>query len=101
MNIIMNNKKQYERTARCLRAMAHPTRLLILELLSGSERSVGDLEKLLEVSQSNLSQHLNLMKDKDLLVSRRVGNQVYYRLQDNRLMGLMALMQDLFSVTKL
>jgi hypothetical protein len=33
-----------------------------------------------------------------LLVSRRVGNQVYYRLQDNRLMGLMALMQDLFSL---
>jgi ArsR family transcriptional regulator, virulence genes transcriptional regulator len=59
---------------------------------------VGDLEKILEVSQSNLSQHLNLMKDKDLLVSRRVGNQVYYRLQDNRLMGLMALMQDLFSL---
>lgn len=86
----------YERMARCLRTMAHPTRLLILELLSGSERSVGDLEKLLTVSQANLSQHLNLMKDKGLLASRRAGTQVYYRLQDNRLMGLLALMRDVF-----
>ena len=57
---------------------------------------MGALEKILEISQANLSQHLNLMKDKGLLSSRRVGNQVYYRLRDNRLMGLMALVQDLF-----
>ncbi len=94
---MINNILQLERAARCLRAMAHPTRLMILQLLSESERSVRELEKLLEVSQSNLSQHLNLMKDKDLLVSRRAGNQVYYSLKDNRLMGLMALMQDLFT----
>jgi ArsR family transcriptional regulator, virulence genes transcriptional regulator len=93
---MINQIVELDRAARCLRVMAHPTRLLILQLLSQSERSVGELENLLEVSQSNLSQHLNLMKDKELLVSRRVGNQVYYRLQDNRLMGFMALMQDLF-----
>ena len=87
---------QLEQAARCLKAMAHPTRLMILQLLIESERPVGELEKLLEVSQANLSQHLNLMKDKKLLASRRVGNQVYYRLHDNRLMGLMALIQDLF-----
>jgi ArsR family transcriptional regulator len=93
----MIKKIPYERTAQCLRAMAHPTRLLILQRLSESERSVGDLEKILEISQSNLSQHLNLMKNKELLASRRAGNQVYYRLQDNRLMGLLALAQDLFA----
>jgi ArsR family transcriptional regulator, virulence genes transcriptional regulator len=90
------NITQLERAARCLRVMAHSTRLMILQLLSESERSVSELEKLLEVSQSNLSQHLNLMKDRELLVSRRAGNQVYYSLKDKRLMGLMALMQDLF-----
>jgi DNA-binding transcriptional ArsR family regulator len=93
---MINQIAQLDQAARCLKAMAHPTRLMILQLLSGSERSVGALEKLLSVSQANLSQHLNLMKDKQLLASRRVGNQVYYRLQDNRLMGLMALIQDLF-----
>jgi DNA-binding transcriptional ArsR family regulator len=94
---MISDLEQIERAARCLRAMAHPTRLTILHLLSESERTVSELEKLLAISQSNLSQHLNLMKDKDLLVSRREGNQVYYRLKDNRLMGLMALVQDLFS----
>jgi DNA-binding transcriptional ArsR family regulator len=90
---------QLEQAARSLKALAHPTRLMILQLLIESERPVGELEKLLEVSQANLSQHLNLMKDKKLLASRRAGNQVYYRLHDNRLMGLMALIQDLFIKT--
>ena len=93
---MINQLAQLEQAARCLKVMAHPTRLMILHLLSESEQSVGELEKLLEVSQANLSQHLNLMKDKRLLSSRRAGNQVYYRLHDNRLMGLMALIQDLF-----
>ena len=93
---MINQKDQLEQAARCLKAMAHPTRLMILHLLSESEQSVGELEKLLEVSQANLSQHLNLMKDKKLLSSRRAGNQVYYRLHDNRLMGLLALVHDLF-----
>ena len=89
-------KTHLDQAARGLKAMAHPTRLMILHLLSESEHSVGALEKFLEISQASLSQHLNLMKDKGLLSSRRVGNQVYYRLRDNRLMGLMALVQDLF-----
>jgi DNA-binding transcriptional ArsR family regulator len=96
--IIKNNS--LDRAARSLKAMAHPTRLMILQLLSESEQTVGVLEKKLEISQSSLSQHLNLMKDKGLLNSRRVGNQIYYRLKDNRLMGLMALVQDLFGENK-
>lgn len=90
----------YEQAANRLKAMAHPTRLLILHLLSESEQSVGTLEKMLDISQGNLSQHLNLMKDKNLLLSRRAGNQVYYRLRDNRLMGLMALVEDLLGQSK-
>jgi DNA-binding transcriptional ArsR family regulator len=93
---MINNISLLEQAARGLKAMAHPTRLIILQLLSESEQSVGALESKLGISQSNLSQHLNLMKDKGLLNSRRDGNQVYYRLRDNRLMGLMALVQDLF-----
>lgn len=96
---MINQPTQLEEAARGLKAMAHPARLMILQLLSESERSVGNLEKLLGISQANLSQHLNLMKDKGLLTSRRDGNQVYYRLRDNRLMGLMALIQDLFIKT--
>jgi ArsR family transcriptional regulator len=97
---MINKPSELEEAARCLKAMAHPARLKILQLLSESERSVGGLEKLLGISQANLSQHLNLMKDKGLLTSRREGNQVCYRLRDNRLMGLLALVQDLFAKTR-
>ena len=93
---MISQKIEFDQATRGLKAMAHPTRLLILHLLSESEKSVGALEKIIGISQANLSQHLNLMKDKNLLSSRRVGNQVFYRLRDNRLMGLMALLQDLF-----
>ena len=85
-----------DQAARGLKAMAHPTRLMILQLLSESEQTQWGPGKFVGISQANLSQHLNLMKDKGLLNSRRDGNQVYYRLRDNRLMGLMALVQDLF-----
>jgi len=93
-------KRRLEQASQALKAMAHPGRLSILELLSRAERSVGEMEKLLGLSQANLSQHLQLMKDKGLLSSRRVGNQVFYALRDNRLMGLLALVMDLFSPDK-
>lgn len=88
-----------EKATQALKAMAHPTRLQILQLLCQAERNVGELGELLAISQANLSQHLNLMKDKGLLSSRRLGNQVFYRLRDNRLMGLLALVMDLFGQT--
>ncbi|MGQ9921791.1 MAG: ArsR/SmtB family transcription factor, partial [Desulfobacca sp.] len=84
-----------EKASQALKAMGHPVRLRILQLLSQGERTVGDLGELLGIGQANLSQHLNLMKDKGLLTSRRAGNQVFYRLRDNRLMGLLALVLDL------
>lgn len=94
---MINSSSQLDLMAKSLKAMAHPGRLLILQLLREAEQSVGELEKRLHMSQANLSQHLNLMKDKGLLASRRAGNQVFYRLKDNRLMGLMALLEDLFA----
>jgi ArsR family transcriptional regulator, virulence genes transcriptional regulator len=96
---MINQAPQLDLMAKCLKAMAHPGRLLILQLLREAEQSVGELEKRVDMSQANLSQHLNLMKDKGLLASRRAGNQVFYRLRDNRLMGLMALLEDLFVTT--
>ncbi len=85
-----------DKASEALKAMAHPVRLQILHLLSQGEQTVGELEKLLKISQANLSQHLNLMKSKGLLASRRAGNQVFYRLRDPRLLGILALVADLF-----
>jgi DNA-binding transcriptional ArsR family regulator len=94
--IIKYSQEHLEKAARCLRVMAHPTRLLILHLLGDGEHSVNELEKLLGISQSSLSQHLNLLKDKEVLESRRVAQQVFYRLKDRRVLELTALTRELF-----
>ncbi len=85
-----------EKAARCLRVLAHPTRLLIIHLLGQGERSVQELEKEVGVSQSSISQHLNLLKDKEILESRRAAQQVFYRLRDPRLLQLTALTREFF-----
>lgn len=88
--------ERLEKAARCLRTMAHPIRLLIINLLSQREYAVQELEKELGVSQSSISQHLNLLKDKEILASRRAAQQVFYRLNDPRFMDLISLTRELF-----
>jgi ArsR family transcriptional regulator len=85
-----------EKAARCLRVLAHPARLRIIHLLGDGERSVQELEKEVGISQSSVSQHLNLLKDKDILESRRVAQQIFYRLKSPRLVELTALTRELF-----
>lgn len=94
--INLTEREKSERVACCLRAMAHPTRLLIVHHLGQGEYTVSELAKLVETTQSNISQHLTQMKDKGLLASRREGNQVFYRVKDARLLQLAVLMQELF-----
>jgi DNA-binding transcriptional ArsR family regulator len=89
-------RERLEKAARCLRTMAHPLRLMIISLLSQREFSVQELERELGASQSSISQHLNLLKDKEILASRRVAQQVFYRLNDPRFMDLISLTRELF-----
>ena len=95
----MNNgysKERLEKAARCLRTMAHPLRLMIIHLLSQREFSVQELEKELGASQSSISQHLSLLKDKEILASRRAAQQVFYRLNNPRMLDLIILTRELF-----
>jgi ArsR family transcriptional regulator len=98
MNIMENGymKERLEKAARCLKVLAHPIRLMIIHLLGEGERSVQELEKALGVSQSSISQHLNLLKDKEILESRRAAQQVFYRLRTPRLLELTAITRELF-----
>ena len=89
-------RERLERAARCLKVLAHPIRLMIIHILGNGELSVQELEKAVGVSQSSVSQHLGLLKDKDILESRRVAQQVFYRLADPRLLQLTALTRELF-----
>lgn len=83
--------------SRALKAMGHPLRLKILCILAGSsETSVQDLVDLVGTSQSNISQHLAILRDKGILASRKDANKVFYRIGDQKILQLMATMRDAF-----
>jgi DNA-binding transcriptional ArsR family regulator len=63
-------------------AMAHPTRVGIVEQLRLGELSVGQLCERLDIEQSNASQHLAILRGKSLVETRKDGNQIFYRLRD-------------------
>ena len=73
-------RQRMERT-RILKAMAHPSRLLILETLATRERCVCELQALIGADMSTVSKHLALMRQAGLLEDRRQGLKVYYRLR--------------------
>jgi len=87
---------QIECTADVLKAIAHPTRLKILCTLNLQEMQVQSLVEEAGTSQSNISQHLALMKDCKILITRRVANRIYYRIRDPRLLELILLMRDIY-----
>lgn len=71
--------------ARVLKCIGHPVRLQIIELLDDrAELTVTAIYQALDLEQAVASQHLVLMRDKDILAARRDGVNVYYRIRDPR-----------------
>jgi ArsR family transcriptional regulator len=68
--------------AELFKALGHPARIRILELLREGERSVSDLHSHLEIDHSTVSQHLAVLRSKQLVTGRKEGNSVYYRVED-------------------
>src|SRR5487761_2423250 len=77
-------------------ALAHPTRIAIIELLEGGELSAGNLIGKLGMEQANVSQHLAVLRAKQLVVHRKVGNQVFYTVRDPIIIKVLALMRRYF-----
>lgn len=65
---------------RLLKALANEKRLQVLCLLAGGERSVGEMQGLLDLGQSALSQHLAVLRDEDLVRTRREAQTIFYAL---------------------
>lgn len=85
-----------ERASRSLKAMSHPLRLKILCTLGDDEISVQDIVDQVGTSQSNISQHLAILRDKGILASRKDANRVYYRVSDSRTLQLIGMMRQVF-----
>ena len=79
-----------------MKAIAHPLRLKILCVLADNELSVHDIVDNVGTSQSNISQHLAILRDKGVLVTRKDANRVYYRIGDARTIKLIGMMREVF-----
>jgi DNA-binding transcriptional ArsR family regulator len=75
--------------AEFFRALGHPIRVRVLELLRDGEMKVGDLQTELEIDSSGASQHLSAMRRQGLLDARKEGTSVYYRVRDPRVFQLL------------
>ena len=72
---------RYESQAKILKALAHPTRLFIVDELSRGERCVCELTDLIGVEMPTVSRHLSQLKDAGILEDEKRGSQVFYRLR--------------------
>jgi ArsR family transcriptional regulator len=75
--------------AEFFRALGHPARVRVLELLKGGEMTVGDLQAELGIDSSGASQHLSAMRRQGLLEARKEGTSVYYRVRDPRIFQML------------
>ncbi|MBW6511298.1 MAG: metalloregulator ArsR/SmtB family transcription factor [Desulfuromonadaceae bacterium] len=76
-----NRKNHLGARARVLKAMAHPTRLFIIEELEKEERCVCDLTEQIGADVSTVSKHLSVLKKAGIVIDDKRGNQVFYRLR--------------------
>lgn len=85
------SRREIEATASRLGAVAHPLRLAIVCLLAQGERSVNEICETLWTSQPNISQHLSILYNRNLVSTRKEANRMFYSLSDDRLHALLPL----------
>ena len=93
---LIDREEDIQQAAQAMRAIAHPLRLKILCVLGNREVSVQDIVEQVGTSQSNISQHLAILRDKGVLATRKEANRVFYRIDDLRTLKLIGMMRDVF-----
>jgi DNA-binding transcriptional ArsR family regulator len=90
----MSERNLYKMHADICHILAHPKRLEVIDKLRTRELSVTELAEALEISQSNLSQHLALMRERGILTTRRDGLNVFYSLSNPKITQACDLMRQ-------
>ncbi len=85
----------YNYHADMCKVFSHPKRLELINVLRNGEMSVNDLSERLCMEGSNLSQHLAMMRERRILVTRKEGNVVYYRIANHRLLTIFDMMREM------
>ncbi len=88
--------EQIDAMSKLLKSMSHPIRLKILCLLQDRELSVGDIREEVKTTNANVSQHLTILRSQAIIDYRKDANFIYNRINDPRIIELMATMQTLF-----
>jgi len=82
--------------AEFFQALAHPTRIAIIDLLRKGEMTVNSFAEQLELEQANLSQHLAVLRARQIVVTRKAANQVFYSVRDPLIFKILDLMRRYF-----
>lgn len=89
-----------DRASDVMHALSNPDRLLLLCEMSQGEKSVSELEALLDIRQPTLSQQLGVLRNDGLVNTRRDGKRIYYSVADNKVLTLLNVLYDLYCPVK-
>jgi len=90
-------KPRYEARAKILKAMAHPSRLLIIDELQKQERCVNELTEMVGADTSTVSKHLSVLKNAGLVTDEKRANCIYYTLRCTCIMDFIGCVEDVLS----
>ena len=93
---LIGRTENIEEASAAMQAMAHPLRLKILCLVGNQELSVLEVVEAVGTTQSNISQHLAVLRERGVLASRKDANKVFYRIADPRVLQMIALTRRIF-----
>lgn len=84
------------RACRLMKVLSNPDRLMLLCQLSQGEKRVGELEEILGIVQPTLSQQLTVLRDEELVSTRRDGKNIYYQIASTQALAVMTVLSDQF-----
>jgi DNA-binding transcriptional ArsR family regulator len=93
---LIGRSENIAEASEAMQAMAHPLRLKILCLVGPNELNVQEIVEAVGTSQSNISQHLAILRERGILKSRREANKVFYRVDDPRILKMISLTREIF-----
>ena len=93
---LIDKQEHIEQAARALKSISHPLRLKILCVIGDQEACVQEIVETVGTSQSNISQHLAILREKGVMVTRKEANRVYYRIGNERILQLIGMMREVF-----
>jgi len=88
---------KHEAWAKIIKAMAHPTRLFIIEELNQGERCVGELTEMIGADTSTVSKHLSVLKNAGLVFDEKRANSIYYKLRCPCIIDFMGCVEEVLS----